>query len=82
MLRVQGDQVVSSMGARVPLDHARRVLPLVLALHERGEEWRTNGHKMPLGVYQVDRVDAEGVHAGCHHIAWEEVELFAKSLGE
>lgn len=77
MLRIKGDEVETSLGARVPLDHAKRVLPFVLKLHENGEEWKTNGHTLHLGHYQLDRIDADGVHAGCHHIPWDEVERFA-----
>jgi hypothetical protein len=80
MLRVKGDEVETSLGARVPLGHAKRALPFVLKLHERGEEWRTNGHTIHLGVYTLDRIDADGVHAGCHHIGWDEVERFTNLI--
>lgn len=78
MLRIKGDEVETSLGARVPLDHAKRVLPFVLQLHNKGQEWRTNGHTLHLGHYQLDRIDTDGVHAGCHHIGWDEVERFAQ----
>jgi hypothetical protein len=78
MLRIEGDEVVTSHGARVPLDHVKRVLPFVLKLHGKGDEWKTNGHTIHLGHYQLDRIDSNGVHAGCHHIGWDEVERFVK----
>lgn len=80
-LRVQGDEVVTSRGAKFPVKHARIGLRLVQRVRETGEEWVTNGHTLHLGPYKVDRVSVEGdVKAGCHLVRWAEIERIAPML--
>jgi hypothetical protein len=81
-LRVSGDSVETTMGARVPVEHVRRALPFVLRLIATGQQWQWNGHTIRLGHYHLDRIDADGtVHAGCHRIPRSEVEYIASTLG-
>jgi hypothetical protein len=81
MLRIDGEEVVTSQGARVPVEHAKRVLGIVCKVKERGEPFVTNGHTIPIGVYRVDRIDADGtLHAGCHHITFDEIQAIAPQL--
>ena len=71
------------MGARVPIDHALRVIDWVIALRTRGEViedgtlrylWKRNGHTMRVGHYHVDRVWESGdIDAGCHKFKYEEL---------
>jgi hypothetical protein len=70
--RVEGPELVSSMGARVPVKDAKRALRFVLK--HKGQEWRENGGTCPVGGYRVQAIAATGVIAGCHRIAWDEVE--------
>jgi hypothetical protein len=82
MLRVVGETVQTSRGAEFPADHARRAFPLLQRIVESGKAWERNGHKIPLGHFQIDRVDIGGtVHAGCHTVPWSEVERAARDLG-
>ncbi len=73
-MRIEGEELVTSRGARVPLAHVVRVMPIVKRLIERGEEYHANGHTIHLGHYQLDRIDTDGtIHAGCHHFTRNEV---------
>jgi hypothetical protein len=81
LLRIKGNEVETSLGARVPVEHAKRVLGIVCKVKERGEPFITNGHTIPIGVYRVDRIDADGtLHAGCHHITFDEIQALAPQL--
>lgn len=70
--RIEGVEVVSTLGARVPLADAKIALRFALAHREGG--WTRNGEMHRVGHYQLDSVDSKGVHAGCHHIGWAEIE--------
>lgn len=75
MLRIRGEEIETSMGARVPIDHAKRVLGIIRTLHAENRAFESNGHTIPIGVYKVDKIDADGMlHAGCHHIPYAEIE--------
>jgi hypothetical protein len=81
MLRVSGNEVETSLGARVPITHAKRALVLVRAVVSRGETWQTNGHTCHLGNYKLDRIEADGtLRAGCHVIARTEWERIAPQV--
>lgn len=73
--RVEDDELVSTYGARVPVTAAR--VALKFALHHRSQNWHRNGEQCEVGHYQLDAVNAQGVVAGCHRIAWSEVERVA-----
>ena len=47
---------------------------------KRSEEAYTTG-PFTVGPYQLDAVNEQGVVAGCHRIAWDEIERFAKLEG-
>jgi hypothetical protein len=81
MLRVVGDEVQTSLGARFPISHARRGLDLILKVRESGQEYVRNGHNIHLGDYIIDRIEPNGtVHAGCHVVKWEEIERITPLL--
>jgi hypothetical protein len=80
-LRIDGDEVVTSLGARFPISHARKGLYLIRAVMLKGEEWRANGHTIHLGHYTIDRIEANGtVHAGCHVVTFAEISRIAPQL--
>jgi len=66
----------TSKGARVPLDEAQRAYRFAVIQRARG--WHRNGETFKVGPYQLDAVNEQGVVAGCHRIAWDEIERFAK----
>lgn len=78
-VRKEGDELVTSRGARVPLKDARRAFGF--AVSKRAESWRRNGEAFEVGGYQLDAINAEGIVAGCTRIGWDEIERFAKSEG-
>ena len=82
MLRVNGDNIETSRGAEFPVDHAKRAFRLLAAIVAKGEGWEANGHSIPLGHFTVNRVLPNGtIIAGCHTVAWAEVEACAAVLG-
>jgi hypothetical protein len=81
MLRVVGDEVQTSLGARLPVSHARLGLAFIHKVRESGQEYVRNGHTIHLGNYVIDRIEVDGtVHAGCHVVRWEEIERITPQL--
>jgi len=81
MLRIKGQEVETSRGVRIPVDHAVKGLRFVRAIVARGEDWQSNGHTFHLGHYALDRVSKDGtVKAGCHVITLDEIERIAPEL--
>lgn len=76
--RVEGDELVSTLGARVPLRAAQ--VAYRFAMSKRGQEWRENGETCPVGHYRLNAINAQGIVAGCHRISWEEIERLAPVL--
>jgi hypothetical protein len=74
-LRIEGDQMVTSRGVKVPLTHAVALLAVVRRCVERQSEFVRNGHNIRIGVYHVDRISTDGdLTAGCHFIKYAEIE--------
>jgi integrase len=81
MLRIDGDEVVTSRGARFPVSHAKRALAFVRKVCESRQAYVRNGHAIHLGPYTLDRIEADGtVKAGCHAVSWEEIERIASAF--
>jgi hypothetical protein len=81
MLRIIGDEVQTSLGARFPVSHARRALAFVRKIRESGQAYIRNGHTIHLGPYAIDRIEPDGtVKAGCHVVCWDEIERIAPAL--
>ena len=76
--RVEGEELVSSLGARVSIQAARVALRFVQS--RKGKEWRANGEQCPVDHYKVDAINAQGIVAGCHRITWDEIEHVAELL--
>lgn len=83
MLRMKGKETVeTSLRAEIPLAHAERVYRLILGIMAKGEDWRSNGHTIPVGVYKIDSISKDGtLRAGCHTISFEEINRFAAGRG-
>lgn len=76
--RVEGDELVSTLGARVPLRAAQ--VAYRFAMSKRGQEWRENGEVCEVGHYRLNAINAQGIVAGCHRITWAELERLAPVL--
>jgi len=70
--RIETDELVSTLGARVPLADAERANRFALARRAKG--WHENGEQCEVGMYRLNAINPQGVVAGCHRIAWAEVE--------
>lgn len=82
LMRIAGDTLQTSMGAEVPLEHAKRAFRMIAKVRAAGVPWVRNGHTIHVGHFQVDRIEANGdFTAGCHRFAWQEVERVAKLAG-
>ncbi len=79
LLRAVNGDMETSKGARVPIGEAERAYRFAIVKRERG--WRRNGEQFAIGHYSLDAVNEEGVIAGCHRIAWSEIERFAQAQG-
>lgn len=81
-LRIAGDRLQTTMGAEVPVEDAKRVYRILQKLRKRGESYQRNGTTISLGPFALDSMDESGtVTAGCHTVAWAEVERVAKLAG-
>ena len=81
-LRIKGDELQTSRGARVPLDHAIKAFRLIKRLHDTGQTYQRNGYSVHLGAFVLDAVDAQGnVTAGCHCVEWPEIARIATIAG-
>lgn len=78
VFRIESDELVSTLGARVPLAEAKTALRFVQSRRERG--WARNGETCPVGHYQLDAITGAGVKAGCHNITWAEIDRLAAIL--
>jgi hypothetical protein len=84
-IAVHGDKVVTSGGAECPTEHARRAVEFWASREidstNTFEPWARNGHTIKLGVFQLDRIEADGsARAGCHLFICEELERLADIL--
>jgi hypothetical protein len=81
-LRITGEEVQTSRGAQVPLEHAKRAFRFVKLCREQGREWHRNGSQVRVGYFSLESVDAAGnVRIGCHYITWSHVAGCAKAGG-
>ena len=81
-LRIKGEELQTSLAARVPLAHAVKAFRVIKRLHDKGQAYQRNGHTIHLGHFALDAIDTQGnVTAGCHHVSWEEIERVAILAG-
>lgn len=82
--RVVGDEIETTHGARFPVDHGKALWPTLCQLFNEHKSYHRNGHTFHLGVYALDSFneDMNGtLKAGCHTVAWEELESIAAVIG-
>lgn len=76
---IESVTVETSKGAVIPYADGKRAFEFALKCRAKG--WHKNGDTFPVGNYQLDAVNEQGVIAGCHRISWEELERFGKLEG-
>ena len=65
--RIEKNELVTSKGARVPLEHVKKIADLVRSLITKGKTYKRNGHSIHLGDYVLDEIKADGtLMVGCH----------------
>jgi hypothetical protein len=85
MLRLSADktEVETSLGVRVPVQHAKKALVIVRFFQSRQKEYVRGQRSIHLGHYVVDRITPEGtLHAGCHVIPFSEIERIGVELDQ
>lgn len=80
-LRVTGEEIETSHGARVPVEHAVKIWPLLRSMKAKRTTYKRNGHTIHLGHYAVESFDGKELVVGCHHIPWAELARIAEELG-
>ena len=82
-LRIIGEEIESTKGARIPVEHAKRIVwPAWRRCMESGQGYKRNGHTLHVGHFAIDEITPAGVlKAGCHTISREELERMEALLG-
>lgn len=74
LMRVDGDEIVTSAGARFPVSHGLKAFPLIERVKASGKAWERGETGPNLGHFQIDAITATGdVKAGCHFVRWSEI---------
>jgi hypothetical protein len=79
-LRIKEDQIETTKGARIPLDHAVKFWGLIKSWHEKGVSYVKDHHSIHLGNYSVNRFENGILTVGCHSIPYSEIESIAHQL--
>jgi hypothetical protein len=75
LLRVYGDEVQTSLGARFPVADALRAGRLIAKVRSIGAGWQADpALPVNVGAFTLDSIAANGdIVAGCHNIKWDEI---------
>ena len=82
-LRVVGNEVQTSFGARVSVKQAARAWPLLQRLHKRSQAQEAvivDVRELSFAPYQTQSFDGDTLVVGCHSIPWSEIELIAPQV--
>lgn len=76
--RIEGKELATTMGARVPVSHVRRaaksIRSAIAGALANGLPWASDSFTIRVGEFQIDRIDVDGtLHAGCHTFTRDEV---------
>lgn len=79
-LRIKDDEIQTTKGARIPLEHAVKFWGLIKSWHEKGVSYVKDHHSIHLGNYSVNRFENGILTVGCHSIPYSEIESIAHQL--
>jgi len=79
-LRIKNDEIETTRGARIPLDHAIKFWGLIKSWHDKGVSYVKDHHSINLGHYTVNKFDGQTLTVGCHLIPFSEIEGIANQL--
>lgn len=80
-LRIKGDTIETSRGARIPTADAIKIWPLLLRSKRSGKPFEASLHSINLGSYRFNSFNGENLIVGCHTIGWAQLEKMAMQLG-
>lgn len=80
MLRVKGDSIETTRGAKIPVEDAIKLWPLLLRVKNSGKTLEAGLHAINLGPYRFTSFDGETLIVGCHSITWPQLERMAHEL--
>jgi hypothetical protein len=73
LVRIEGDTVATSWGARVPLEHAARLLKIARRAHAEGGKVYAHGEGPAVGHFRVNSIAPDfSMVIGCHPFTSEE----------
>jgi hypothetical protein len=79
-LRIKNEEIQTTRGARIPLDHAVKFWGLIKSWHEKGIQYVKDHHSINLGHYTVNKFDGKTLTVGCHSIPFSEIQIIATQL--
>lgn len=79
-LRIKDDEIQTTRGARIPVDHAVKFWSLIKSWHEKGAQYVKDHHSIKLGYYTVNSFKNDVLTVGCHTIPYSEIESIAHQL--
>jgi len=79
-LRIKGEQIETSRGAKIPVDDALKIYPLLERTKRGGGKLEGGLHNINLGSYRFNSFDGDTLIVGCHSIAWDQIEKMAIQL--
>lgn len=81
-LRIKNDEIQTSHGANIPLDHALKVWPVIYRAHILGRPFIPSQERaIHLGHYRFNSFQDDVLTVGCHRIPYSEIERMASQLG-
>lgn len=81
LCRIVGDEVITSRQARVPVEHARKLYPVILRAKRNNTTYEPE-NPVRIGHFNLRLVRPDGsIQIGCHNIEWSEVEYIGKQIG-
>jgi len=79
--RIVSDEIVTSRGARVPLERAKKLIPIIKRQKERSVT--ENDLHVKIGFYTLTDIWANGdIQVGCHYIPFSEIEYIDNQITE
>jgi hypothetical protein len=79
-LRVKGDNIETSRGARIPVSDAIKIWPLLYRAHRTSTPLDMGLRSIQLGSYRFNSFDGHTLIVGCHTITWPQLEKMAAKL--
>ena len=80
LLRIKGDQIETTRGAKIPVSDALKIYPLLSRAKNTGKTIEAGLHQINLGAYRFNSFDGDTLIVGCHSIAWAQIEKMAQEL--